>query len=136
MVDPRYMLTNKNGADEMERVSSYTSGDINVSNVSGQVFLGNFNDIIANLNSNNQKELAEALGNGRKAITETSSLQTEQKEELNEMLERIGTEAIKPKPNKTILKSISEGLRDSIKAIPDVAKAIEPIMMILGKIYL
>ena len=51
------------------------------------------------------------------------------------MLEQIGTEAIKPKPNKTILKSISEGLRETVKAIPDVAKAIEPIMMILGKIY-
>jgi len=123
------------GASEMKKISSYTSGDINVSNVSGQVFLGNFNDIIANLNLDNQKELAEALGNGHKAITETSSLKIEEKEELNEMLKQIGTEAIKAKPNKTILKSISEGLKESIKAIPDVAKAIEPIMIILGKIY-
>ena len=120
----------------MKKVVAFENSDVNIANISGQVFLGTFNDLIASLNSNNHKDLAQALCDGRKAIMETSSLETEQKEEISEVLEQIAQETNKAKPNKTILRSIAEGLRDAVKAIPDAAKAIEPIMTIMGKIYL
>jgi hypothetical protein len=110
--------------------------EVSISGVSGQVFLGRFNDIIANLNAVGRNELGEALKVAQKAVMASQDLSDEQKQEQIEVINQIGEEAAKAKPNRTLLKSLGDGLMNTVKAIPDVAKAIAAITEILSKFYL
>lgn len=100
----------------------------NISNVSGQVFLGNFNDIIAQLNLKGSNELAGILTDGREALISNADLGVEQKQELIEVLEKIGEESMKVKPNRTILMGLKGGLKSVSSVIPEVIKAVNGII--------
>ena len=105
-------------------------GDI--SNISGQLFIGKFNDVVANLNATGQNELAEALKVLKESVMASHNLPEDKKQEQVEVINQIGEEAAKPKPNKTILKLLGDGLIDTLKAIPDVAKAATAVAPILS----
>lgn len=100
----------------------------NISDVSGQIFLGNFNNVIAQLNSKGLKELAGVLTDGREALMSKADLGMEQKQELIEVLEKIGEESIKAKPNRTILMGLNEGLKSVSGVIPKVIKTVNEII--------
>lgn len=110
--------------------------EVSISGVSGQVFLGRFNDVIANLNAIGRNELAEALKVAQESVMASQNLSDEQKQEQIEVINQIGEEAAKAKPNRTLLKSLGDGLMNTVKAIPDVAKAVAAITEILSKFYL
>jgi len=97
-------------------------GDI--SNISGQLFIGKFNNVIADLNSKGQTELAEALKTLEEAVMASGVLLDGEKQEQVEVINHIGEEAAKPKPNKTLLKVLGDGLMTTLKSVPDVAKAV------------
>ena len=97
-------------------------------NISGQIFLGEFNKVIAQLNSKGLNKIAEVLINGQRELISQRSLDKVEKQELIEVLERIGEEAMKAKPNKTILKSLNEGLKIVSNVIPDVIKTVDSII--------
>ncbi len=100
-------------------------GDI--SNVSGQIFIGKFNEVIANLNNAGQIDFAEALKTLKEAVMASPSIPDEQKKEHVEVINQIGEEAAKEKPNKTLLKIMADGLLSVLKAIPDLAKAVAAV---------
>ena len=106
-------------------------GDI--SNISGQLFIGKFNDVIADLNSNGQTELAEALKTLEEAVMASGVLLDGEKQEQVEVINHIGEEAAKPKPNKTILKVLGDGLMTTLKSVPDVAKAVTAVAPIFDQ---
>lgn len=110
--------------------------EVSISGVSGQVFLGRFDNVIANLNAVGRNELAEALKVAQEAVMASQELSDEQKQEQIEVINQIGEEAAKAKPNKTLLKSLGEGLVSVVKAIPDVAKAVAAVTEMLSKFYL
>jgi len=104
--------------------------DINmgdVSNISGQIFIGKFNEVIANLNSAGQTEFAEALKVLKEAVMASVHIPEEKKKEHVEVINQIGEEAAKEKPNKTLLKVMGEGLLSILKSVPDVAKAVAAV---------
>ncbi len=53
-----------------------------------------------------------------------------------EVINQIGEEAAKPKPNKTLLKMLSNGLIAVLQAIPDVAKAVAAAAPLLTQLHL
>jgi len=109
--------------------------EVTISGVSGQVFLGRFNDVIANLGAAGRDELANALQAAREAVIASQKLSDEQKQEVIEIINQIGEEAAKPKPNKTLLKSLGEGLMSALKSVPDIAKAVGAITELLTKLH-
>ena len=111
-----------------------TAGDI--SNVSGQIFIGKFNDVRATLNAHGQTELAQTLKLLTEAVMASQHLSEEQKQEQTEVINQIGEEAAKPKPNKTLLKMLSNGLIAVLQAIPDVAKAVAAAAPLLTQLHL
>ena len=118
----------------MEKEETHIS-EVTISDVSGQVFLGNFNDVIANLDAVGRDELAKALKAAQEVAMASQELSDEQKQECMEIINQIGEEAAKSKPNKTLLKSLGEGLMSTFKSIPDIAKAVGAITELLTKLY-
>jgi serine/threonine protein kinase len=110
-----------------------TTGDI--SHMSGQLFIGKFNEVVANLNAAGQTELAEALKILKEAVMASQHLPDDKKQEQIEIVNQIGEEATKPKPNKTLLKMLSEGLMATLKAIPDVTRAVVAAAPLLTTLY-
>ena len=106
-------------------------GDI--SNISGQLFIGKFNTVIADLNRNGQTELAEALKTLEEAVMVSEVLPDEEKQEQIEVISHIGEEAAKPKPNKTLLKALGDGLMTTLRSVPDVAKAVAAVAPVFAQ---
>jgi tetratricopeptide (TPR) repeat protein len=106
-------------------------GDI--SNISGQLFIGKFNNVIADLKSNGQTELAEALKTLEEAVMVSEVLLDSEKQEQVEVVNHIGEEAAKPKPNKTLLKVLGDGLMTTLKSVPDVAKAVTAVAPVFAQ---
>ncbi len=106
-------------------------GDI--SNVSGQLLIGKFNNVIAGLNSNGQTELAEALKTLEEAVMASGVLSDDEKQEKVEVITHIAEEAVKPKPNKTLLKALGDGLMTTLRTVPDVAKAVTSVAQLLAQ---
>ncbi len=50
-----------------------------------------------------------------------------EKQEQVEVINHIGEEAAKPKPNKTLLKVLGDGLMTTLRSVPDVAKAVTTV---------
>jgi|SRR5215469_4014964 len=109
-------------------------GDI--SNISGQVFVGKFNNVIANLNATNQKELAETLKTLQEAVTVSECLNDDEKQDHLDVITEIGEQASSPKPNKAKLKRLSDGLITALRTIPDVAKTVTAMIPVLTQLHL
>jgi hypothetical protein len=107
----------------------------NISNVSGQLFFGNFDQVEANLNANSQTELAEALRSLADAISTSDHLSNDKKQEQLEIITTIGEEANKSDPNKSILKMLGDGVIASLKVIPDIATAAVAAAPLIEKLY-
>lgn len=106
-----------------------------ISNVSGQLFIGKFNDVIANLNNVGQGDLANALKALKESVMASQTLPEEHKREQVEVINQLGEEAAKPTPNKTLLKMLGNGLMTTLKAIPDLAKAVGTVGPLIEKLY-
>jgi hypothetical protein len=106
-------------------------GDI--SNVNGQLLIGKFNTVITDLHRNGQTELAEALKTLEVAVMASGVLVDDEKQEQIEVINHIGEEAAKPKPNKTLLKALGDGLMTTLRSIPDVAKAVTSVAPVLAQ---
>lgn len=104
-----------------------------ITNLKGQMFIGKFNKVVANLGDSGQHEMAEALKVLKEAIMSSKNLSQDEKQEHIEVVNQIGDEASKPKPNKTLLKALGEGLLIALKAVPDLSKAIVAIEPFLPK---
>ena len=102
------------------------TGDI--SNVTGQLFIGKFNEIIANLNSTGKADMAEALKTLKEAVMASQLISEDKKREHIEVINQFGEEAAKEKPNKTLLEIIGSGLVSALKVVPDIAKAIAAVL--------
>lgn len=98
-----------------------------VSNVSGQLLIGKFNEVVANLNNSGQTEFAEALKILKDSVMASQHIPDEKKKEHVEVINQIDNKATKEKPNKTLLKVMGDGLLSILKAIPDVAKAVAAV---------
>src|SRR6266704_2221812 len=106
-------------------------GDI--SNISGQLFIGKFNTVIADLMSSGQTELAEALKTLEEAVIVSEVLLDDEKQEQVGVINHIGEEAAKPKPNKTLLKVLGDGLMTTLKSVPDVANAVAAVAPVFAQ---
>jgi hypothetical protein len=104
---------------------SNSFGDI--SNISGQLLIGKFNDVITNLCESGQKDFAEVLKSLKDTVMNSQSLSDNQKQDQVEVIKQLGEEAAKPKPNKAMLKILKDGLVETLKAVPDIAKAVTAI---------
>lgn len=106
-----------------------------ISNVGGQQNIGKFSNVIANLNASNQAELATALQNLKDAVIASQHLSDEEKQEQVDVISEIGEEASKPKPNKTLLKALGNGLLVTLRTIPDVVKAVTALEPLLSNFH-
>lgn len=106
-------------------------GDI--TNQQGQVFIGKFNQVISDLYASGKNETAEAIKVVKEAIMSSKHLSQEEKQEYIEVVNQIGGEASKPKPNKTLLKTLEKGLLVALQTVPDLIKAIAAIELFISK---
>lgn len=102
-------------------------------NIGGIQNLGKFNNVINSLNAAGQQELANTLTDLTKVVMASQHLPDDKKQEQLEVIEEIGEEAAKPKPNKSKLKMLGDGLLATLKAIPDVAQAVGALAPLLLK---
>jgi len=100
------------------------------------VFVGKFNNVIANLNATNQKELAETLKTLQEAVTVSECLNDDEKQDHLDVITEIGEQASSPKPNKAKLKRLSDGLITALRTIPDVAKTVTAVIPVLTQLHL
>jgi hypothetical protein len=105
----------------------------NITNNGGQMFLGKFQDVIANLNASGQQEFGNALTNVKNEIEKSDKLSETEKQEVLEMVQQIGAEAAKSKPNKPMLQALGDGLLKALKAIPDLVKVVGVLIALLPK---
>lgn len=105
-----------------------TAGD----NIGGIQNIGKFQNVISNLNESGNKEFADAILQLTEAIVNSKNLSPQDKENHSEALKQIGEEVIKEKPNKTIIKYMWEGLSATLKAIPDIAKAVGTVAPLIA----
>lgn len=96
-------------------------------NIGGIQNVGEFENVIQTLNKSDNKEFANALVQLTESIVNSKHLDEEQKKSHNEALTEIGKEVAKDQPNKTTIKYMWEGLQSTLKAVPDVVKAIAAI---------
>lgn len=108
---------------------SVTTGDITT--VGGEVNIGKVNKIITQLSTAGQSELATSLRALSDAVIASQYLIDEQKQEQIEVITQIAEEAAKPRPNKTLLKGLGDVLMASLKAVPDIAKAVAAVAPLL-----
>ena len=106
-------------------------GDL--SNITGQIFIGKFNEVVSNLNNVGQTDFAEALKVLKDAIMASEHISVENKKENIEVINQIGEEASKPKPNKTLLSALGKGLLIALKGVPDLISAIAAVAPYLPK---
>jgi len=97
------------------------------------MFLGKFQDVIANLNASGQQEFGNALTNVKNEIEKSDKLSETEKQEVLEMVQQIGAEAAKSKPNKPMLQALGDGLLKALKAIPDLVKVVGVLIALLPK---
>ena len=71
---------------------------------------GKFNDVINSLNAIDRKEFANILIDLKKIVMASQHLSDEEKQELLEVIEEIGEEEVKHKPNQTKQKMLYDGL--------------------------
>jgi serine/threonine protein kinase len=116
-----------------EKNFNIRTGDISSS---GQMFIGEFNSVIANLDTEGKKEIADALKTLKEAVMASHNLSKDEKEEQIGVINQFGEEAVKPKPNKTLLKVLSDGLFSTLKVVPDIASAIGAIAPVLSQLHL
>ncbi len=105
-----------------------TAGD----NIGGIQNIGKFQNVISNLNESGNKEFADAILQLTEAIVNSKNLSPQDKENHSEALKQIGEEVIKEKPNKTIVKYMWEGLSATLKAVPDIAKAVATVAPLIA----
>ena len=121
------------GDTTMDDKTEVKTGDI--TNTGGQLFLGRNSDVIAKLDAAGENELAKALSGLTEAVMANEHLTDDDKQEQVEVINQIGEEASKSKPNKTMLKMLGNGLITTLKAIPDLAKAVGTVAPLLDKLY-
>lgn len=106
-------------------------GDLN--NQEGQVFIGKFNQVVVELNASGKNNQAEAIKTLKEAIMSSKYLTQEDKKEYIEVVNQIGEEVIKPKQNKTLLKTLGKGLLVALQTVPDLIKAIAALETFIPK---
>jgi hypothetical protein len=122
----------------MEKSTVVVQGDyLSFQNIStdgnGQVFIGKFNKAVATLNNSGQTELASSLQKLQEAILSSTHLPDDKKKEHIEVLNQIGEEVAKEKPNCTLIKVLGDGLLSILKSIPDIAKAVGAVVPLLPR---
>jgi hypothetical protein len=80
--------------------------------------------------------LAQALKTLTQAVMESKDLPTDKKEDQVKIINQIGKEALEPKPNKTLLKILSDGLMATLHSVPDIAKAVAAVAPLLAQLHL
>ncbi len=114
---------------------SYSISNITHSNLSG-IIQGEHNTVMASLNAAGQPALAQVLDDLTQAVLASQDLPEDKKEEQVKVINQIGKEAAEPKPNKTLLKILVDGLLATLKAVPDVAGAVTAATSLLSQLYL
>jgi hypothetical protein len=113
----------KSAAVDARRQPSVRFRDVNISGVSGQVFLGHFDQVVANLTTAGQTDLASVLDQVKEAILASHGLSDQDKNEHIELVAELGEEVAKPNPNWTKIKAVAGGLASLLKAVPELVEA-------------
>ncbi len=120
--------------DNQTQAKSHLTINIgDISNISGQIFIGDFNNVVANLNTMSQTDIAEALKIVKEAVMASNDLSDSKKKEQIEIISLIGSEAAKPIPNRAYFRTLVDGLVANLKNVPVLANVITEITLVLTK---
>ncbi len=111
-------------------------GDFTDISGSIQILVGNYNKMVNGLDDTGQTELAHALQILITAVLASKDLFEDKKRDLVSIINQIGEEAKKPKPNKTLLKMLIDGLIASLKAVPDMTQSVTAAAPLLSEVHL
>jgi hypothetical protein len=78
-------------------------------------------------------DLARVLSDLAEAIRQSAHLNSDEKKQYVEVVACVEEEIAEPTPNKPLLKILTDGLLTSLKAVPDVAKALTALSPVLAK---
>ena len=106
----------------------------NISNSGGQLFVGKFLDVAAQLNASGKQEFGAALQDVLKALENDHSISAEDKENIAGVVTQLGEETTKQKPNRMTFQLLLGGLFQTINAIPSMIKAAEALAPYMDKL--
>jgi hypothetical protein len=103
-----------------------------ISDNTGNISIGKLNDIENTVSENSQEALLKALTALKEAVVNSRDLSAEQRHENIEVINSLSEESVKPKPNKTLMKALQSGLVNTLRTVPDIAKAVTAIAPFLS----
>jgi tetratricopeptide (TPR) repeat protein len=121
-----------NGGLRIEEEEALSAGE-NGSAAGGRVYSDHSNYVVSSLKDVGLTELADVLRSAHEAVKTSKDLSAEQKSECIEVFNQIGEEAGKPKPNNTLLNSLTSGLKSGLKEVRGVSDAVDAITEALKK---
>lgn len=114
---------------ELVMGDKYNVGD----NIGGIQNVGKFKNTTSKIIHSDNKEFTDKLLILLDAITKSQHLSEKEKDEQIEILNKLQDEVNKPKPNKTLLKKLGNGLLKTLQIVPDLVKAVSAIAPYLPK---
>jgi len=105
-----------------------------ITNIGGEMNVGKVNGVITYLKAVGQNELAISLKAVNDAVVASRYLNEVEKQEQMGIITQIAEEAAKPQPNKALLKGLGDVLMTSLRAVPDVARAITAVAPLLSNL--
>jgi hypothetical protein len=129
------LLPNKHKATEVKVSDNLFVKIRDIINIGGETNIGKEMYKVTNqLNAAGQRELAASLRTLTEAVMESRYLSSQQKQEHMEVILKISEEASKPQPNKALLKSLWNKSVSLLRAVPDVAQAIDALAPLLTRL--
>lgn len=122
--------SNNSGGALMSNTYNITLGD--GSSISGQIYVGRFNDVVTQLNNSGMADIAGALLSLQQLILKSRFVDDTKKEMYTGVLESIGNEAAKDKPNKMLISTLWNGFVRSAEAIPGIASCLSSVAEVIA----
>jgi len=115
---------------------SITMGDAYISDTKGQVNVANLDSVITHIQRSGGADIARLIETIKRQVLASSDLDPEEQQEALDNLATVGNEAIKPKPNRSVMRAAVQRVREVIGSAADISGTIQLIQILSQAISL
>jgi len=109
---------------------SITMGDTYISDTKGQVNVANLDSVITQIHRSGGADIAKLIEAIKREVLDSSDLDPEEQQEALNNLATVGNEAIKPKPNRSVMRAAVQRIREVIRSAADISGAIQFVQIL------
>jgi hypothetical protein len=115
---------------------SITMRDTYISDTKGQVNVANLDSVIAQIQRSGGADIAKLIEAIRRQVLASSALGPEEQQEALDNLATVGNEAIKPKPNRSVMRAAVQRIREVVGSAADISGTIQLVQILSQAISL